>query len=63
MLAHRLRRFWRQRVAEKQKRSSVPAKVDDREQSQLFIKKAREIGADEALPRARIAWEAGKETA
>ena len=34
-------------MAEKRKHSSPPAKVDDREQSKLFIKKAREIKADE----------------
>jgi hypothetical protein len=34
-------------VAEKRKRSFPPAKADDREQSRLFIEKAREIGADE----------------
>jgi hypothetical protein len=47
MLARRPHPFWRPHMREKRKHSSPPAKADDKEQSKLFMEKAREIGADE----------------
>lgn len=35
----------------KARNSRVPTRADDKEQSKLFIKKAREIGADEKKSR------------
>jgi hypothetical protein len=51
-------------VSPKERNSGAPAKADDKEQSKLFIEKAREIGADEERSRSdEIDWAIGKEIA